>query len=86
MTPAPTSPMPAHDGETHRPTRAPTAGRRRAGSSRGQVLVIFAGATFVLFGLSALVIDVSWYWAGTQRVQRAAAAAQSQSQACPVPP
>jgi Flp pilus assembly protein TadG len=37
--------------------------------------VIFAGAAFVLFGLSALVIDASWYWANTLRVQRAADAA-----------
>ena len=48
---------------------------RRENRSRGQVLVIFAGAAFVLFALSALVIDVSWYWANTLRVQRAADAA-----------
>ena len=43
--------------------------------SRGQVLVIFAGAAFLLMALMALVIDVSWYWANTIRVQRAADAA-----------
>jgi Flp pilus assembly protein TadG len=43
--------------------------------SRGQVLVIFAGAAFVLMALMALVIDVSWYWANTLKVQRAADAA-----------
>jgi hypothetical protein len=43
--------------------------------SRGQVLVIFAGAAFVLLALMALVIDVSWYWANTLKVQRAADAA-----------
>lgn len=43
--------------------------------ARGQVLVIFAGAAFVLFGLSALVIDVSWYWSNTLRVKRAEDAA-----------
>ena len=44
-------------------------------ASRGQVLVIFAGAAFVLIALMALVIDVSWYWANTLKVQRAADAA-----------
>jgi hypothetical protein len=43
--------------------------------SRGQVVVIFAGAAFVLLALMALVIDVSWYWANTLKVQRAADAA-----------
>lgn len=49
------------------------AGRHRA--SRGQVLVIFAGALVTLLSLSAVVVDVSWYWANTLRVQRAADAA-----------
>ena len=40
--------------------------------SRGQVLVIFAGAIFLLMMLMALVIDVSWYWVNSLRVQRAA--------------
>jgi len=52
---------------------ATDAGRRHA--SRGQVLVIFAGALITLLSLSAMVIDVSWYWANTLRVQRAADAA-----------
>jgi len=59
------------------PLERPEAGRSgtpRAGS-RGQVLVIFAGAAFVLIALMALVIDVSWYWANTLKVQRAADAA-----------
>jgi Flp pilus assembly protein TadG len=38
-------------------------------------VVIFAGAAIVLFALMALVIDVSWYWANTLKVQRAADAA-----------
>jgi Flp pilus assembly protein TadG len=50
---------------------APTARRR----SRGQVIVIFAGAMLAFMGLMAIVIDVSWYWANTLRVQRAADAA-----------
>lgn len=49
--------------------------RTRRDRSRGQVVVIFAGAAFVLFALTALVIDVSWYWANTLKVQRAADAA-----------
>jgi hypothetical protein len=36
---------------------------------------MFAGAIFVLLLMMALVIDVSWYWANTLRVQRAADAA-----------
>ena len=52
-----------------------TAASRRRQASRGQVLVIFAGALVTLLSLSAVVIDVSWYWANTLRVQRAADAA-----------
>jgi Flp pilus assembly protein TadG len=46
--------------------------RRR---SAGQVIPLFALFIFVLMGLTALVIDVSWYWANTLRVQKAADAA-----------
>ncbi len=46
---------------------------RRA--SRGQVVVIFAGAMVLFVLLAAVVIDVSWYWANTLRMQRAADAA-----------
>ncbi len=49
------------------------AGRRRG--ERGQVLVIFAGAVTLFMLLLAVVTDVSWYWANTLRVQRAADAA-----------
>ena len=49
-----------------------SAPRRR---SRGQVIVIFAGAMLAFMGLMAIVIDVSWYWTNTLRVQRAADAA-----------
>ena len=52
---------------------APAATTRRR--SRGQVIVIFAGAMLAFMGLMAIVIDVSWYWANTLRVQRAADAA-----------
>lgn len=52
--------------------------KQRSGSkrrSRGQVVVIFAGAMILFVGLLAIVIDVSWYWANTLRMQRAADAA-----------
>ena len=42
---------------------------------RGQVLAIFAVATILFVGILAIVIDVSWYWANSLRVQRAADAA-----------
>ena len=41
----------------------------------GQVLVIFVGALIALIGIVAVVVDVSWYWASSLRVQRAADAA-----------
>ncbi len=41
----------------------------------GQTLVIFTGALLLIMGLIGLVIDVSWYWANTLRMQRAADAA-----------
>ena len=47
--------------------------RRRAG--RGQMLVLFVVAIFALMGIVAIVIDVSWYWTNSLRVQRAADAA-----------
>jgi len=43
--------------------------------SRGQVLVIFAGSVILLMALSAVIVDISWYWVNTLRVQRAADAA-----------
>ncbi len=54
-------------------TRA-TAGRRRV-RARGQMLVLFVVSIFVLTGITAIVVDISWYWANTLRVQRAADAA-----------
>ncbi len=53
-------------------------GARRATSRRrttGQAVVLLAGAIFMLAGMIAVVIDVSWYWANTLRIQRAADAA-----------
>ncbi len=51
---------------------APPRKRSRQELSRGQGLVLFVLAIFVMTGFIALVIDVSWYWANTLRVQRAA--------------
>ena len=47
----------------------------KAKPQRGQVLVLLVMSIFVLLGLVALVIDVSWYWSNNLRVQRAADAA-----------
>ena len=48
---------------------------RRTLRQRGLVLAIFAAATILFVGILAIVIDVSWYWASSLRVQRAADAA-----------
>jgi Flp pilus assembly protein TadG len=50
----------------------PAGGHR---GQRGQILVIFVGGIVVLLGFCAIVVDVSWYWANSLRVQRAADAA-----------
>ncbi len=60
------------DSTTEPRVRRTTAKRQR---SRGQVLVIFAGAIFLMMMLMAIVIDVSWYWVNSLRAQRAADAA-----------
>lgn len=44
-------------------------------ASQGQVLVVFVMAIFVVMGMVAIVIDVTWYWTNSLRVQRAADAA-----------
>jgi hypothetical protein len=53
----------------------PGSGHARRRRSGGQVIVMFAGGLVFFIGLMAIVIDVSWYWANTLRVQRAADAA-----------
>jgi Flp pilus assembly protein TadG len=53
---------------------APGAARSRK-RQNGQILVIFVGGLIALIGIVAVVVDVSWYWANTLRVQRAADAA-----------
>jgi len=55
----------ATDVATQRPAR-------RSRRQQGQVLAIFAAATILFVGVLAIVIDVSWYWANSLRVQRAA--------------
>ena len=60
------------DSTTEPRVRRTTAKRQR---SRGQILVIFAGAIFLMMMLMAIVIDVSWYWVNSLRAQRAADAA-----------
>ncbi len=62
-------PCPVPDGST--PSSGPADRIRR----RGQMLVAFALAIFVLMGITAVVIDISWYWANSLKVQRAADAA-----------
>jgi len=47
----------------------------RAGRSAGQMLIVFVMSIVVLFGVVAFVVDMSWYWASSLRVQRAADAA-----------
>ncbi len=42
---------------------------------RGQILVIFVAAIVVMLGFCAVVVDISWFWANSLRVQRAADAA-----------
>jgi len=48
---------------------------RRKPRSLGQIVVIFAISVIAFVGLCAIVIDVSWFWASSLRVQRAADAA-----------
>ena len=62
----------AGSGEMALPA-VPTSGRKKR--HRGQVLPIFALSIFVILGMAAIVIDVSWYWVNTLRIQRAADAA-----------
>jgi Putative Flp pilus-assembly TadE/G-like len=62
----------AATGCADRPSAAQAS---RRGRGKGQVLVIFVASIFVLLGISAIVVDISWYWANSLRVQRAADAA-----------
>jgi hypothetical protein len=58
-------------GEAQGGDRAARPRHRQA----GQLIPMFGLAIFVLIGMMAIVIDVSWYWSNTLKVQRAADAA-----------
>lgn len=64
--------MPEPSGAAERSSRSAGTSRRR---QRGQVLAIFAAAIVLFVGILAIVVDVSWYWSSSLRVQRAADAA-----------
>jgi Putative Flp pilus-assembly TadE/G-like len=55
--------------------RADPTTKTRKPRSRGQIAVVFAAAMIVVVGLCAIVVDVSWFWANSLRMQRAADAA-----------
>ena len=44
-------------------------------NSRGQIVVLFGGAMLLFMLLSAIVIDLSWYWSSNLKMQKAADAA-----------
>jgi len=43
--------------------------------TRGQIVVLFAGAMVALMMLMAMVVDIGWYWSSNLKMQRAADAA-----------
>jgi Flp pilus assembly protein TadG len=49
--------------------------QRSSRRERGQVLALFALSLFVITGMVAIVIDISWFWSNALKVQRAADAA-----------
>ena len=60
--------QPANDSQ---PPERPARRKREA----GQVLALFVLSIFVIIGMVAVVADVSWFWANSLKVQRAADAA-----------
>jgi hypothetical protein len=62
-------------GLTPDPAHGATGARGKAPTVRGQILVIFAMSSFLLFGVLALVIDVGNLWNASLHVQHAAEAA-----------
>jgi Flp pilus assembly protein TadG len=56
-------------------TAARDGHRRRRGGVRGQVIVLFAGGSVLLFAILAIVIDVGNLWNASIHVQQAAEAA-----------
>ncbi len=67
--------MGSHLRAVHPRSAGSRSGVRRRMAARGQMLVLFAVSIFVLTGITAMVVDISWYWANSLRVQRAADAA-----------
>jgi Flp pilus assembly protein TadG len=62
----------------HGPSTAHRRGRRVGGgrgAGRGQIIVLFALMIVAIIGIVGLVVDVSWFWVNSLRVQRAADAA-----------
>ena len=57
---------------TDPPESKPSGWRAR---QRGQALIMFVAAIVFFVGFLAIVVDVTWYWANTLQVQRAADAA-----------
>ena len=57
-----------------RPRQAVIPNGRTDLRERGQVLAMFV-LLFVIIGVVAIVIDISWFWTNSLRVQRAADAA-----------
>ena len=57
------------------PNAAVAAPRKPPKGSRGQVLILYVMAVFVFIGMLAVVLDISWYWINSNRVQKAADAA-----------
>ena len=57
---------------TIRSSRRDRDGNRR---ERGQALALFVLLSFVIIGAVAIVTDISWFWANSLKVQRAADAA-----------
>jgi Flp pilus assembly protein TadG len=68
-------PMPAAESRSAMPGPSAASAQDPRRASRGQVIVIFAGALVLLMMMTAIVVDVSWYWVNSLRVQRAADAA-----------
>lgn len=57
------------------PEPQPTRRWDRRARERGQALIMYVGAVVFFVGFMAIVVDVTWYWMNTLKVQRAADAA-----------
>lgn len=63
------------DHELDSPDNSQTTPKPRRRRQRGQVLALFVLSIFIVIGMVAVVVDVSWFWANSLKVQRAADAA-----------